>query len=61
MDNTTNMSEGQEGQEGPEVDTKVCISCFPLNNVWKYSDTMPPMDVKEEQKEEEAGIFHLQA
>ena len=57
MDNTTNLS---EGQEGPEVGGKVCIFCF-LIIVLRYSDTLPPTDAKEEQKEEETGLFHLKA
>ena len=60
MDNTTNLSEGQEGPEGPEVGTKVCIFVF-LIIVLRYSDTSPPTDAKEEQKEEETGLFHLKA
>ncbi len=57
MDDTTNLS---EGQEGPEVGGKVCIFCF-LIIVLRYSDTSPPTDAKEEQKEEETGFFHLKA
>ena len=57
MDDTTNLS---EGQEGPEVGSKVCIFCF-LIIVLRYSDTSPPTDAKEEQKEEETGLFHLKA
>ncbi len=57
MDNTTNFS---EGQEGPEVGTKVCIFCF-LIIVLRCSDTSPPTDAKEEQKEEEMVLVHLKA
>ena len=63
MDNTTNLSEGQDGLEGPEVPevgTKVYISCF-LIIILRFSNTSPPTDAKEEQKEEEMGLFHLRA
>ena len=62
MDITTNLSEGHKGMEGPQVGTKVfiCIS-FYLVNVLRYSDTLQPTEAKEEPKEEETGLFHLQA